>query len=92
MQFTEEERLTVAWDEFVQRFDRQFISSAARARMEAELLSLEQADISVAAYESLFMSLSYFTSNMFRTEERKARMFERGLRPQIQRFLVSQRL
>ena len=42
LQFTEEERLTIAWDQFISRFDRQFISSAARTGKEPELLSLEQ--------------------------------------------------
>ena len=40
--FTEEERVTLTWEEFIWRFDQQFISSAARARKEAELLDLEQ--------------------------------------------------
>ena len=55
--FTEEECLTVTWDEFIQRFDQQFISSAARVEKEAELLRLEQGDSSVVAYESQFVSL-----------------------------------
>ena len=89
-QFTEDERLDTTWEEFVWRFDLQFISSAARAGKESELLALKQGDLSVAAYESKFVSLSHFTDNMFQTEERKARMFERGLKPQIKRYLVSQ--
>ena len=44
----------------------------------------------MAAYESRFVSLCNFTGNMFQTEERKARMFMRGLRPHIRRYLVSQ--
>ena len=83
--------MTIGWDEFIWRFDLQYISSAAKAGKEAELLSLEQGDLSVAAYESKFCNLLHFTDNMFQTEERKARMFERGLKPQIRRYLVSQR-
>ena len=79
--FVEEECSTFTWDEFIRRFDQQFISYAARARKEAELLNLEQGDLSVAAYKSRFVSLCNFTDNMFQTEERKARMFTRGLRP-----------
>jgi len=44
------------------------------------------------AYEGEFINLSHFTDNMLQTEERKARMFEKVLRLQFQRFLVSQRL
>jgi len=48
--------------------------------------------MSVDAYETQFTSLSHFTDNLFRTEDRKARMFESGLRPQIRRLVVAQRL
>jgi len=47
------------------------------------LFALEQGDMSVSVYEDMFISLSYFTDFMFQTEERKARMFEKGLRPQF---------
>ena len=91
-QFSEAERFTTSWEDFLRRFDQQFISSAVRAGKEAELLALEQGEMYVDAYESRFISLSHFTDNMFQTEERKVRMFEKGLRPQIRRFVVSQRL
>ena len=68
----------------------QYISSAAKAGKEGELLSLAQGDLSVTDYESQFSRLLHFTDNMFQTEDRKARMFERGLKPQIRRYLVSQ--
>ena len=89
--FTKEERLTATWEEFLYRFDAQYISAAALATKEAELISLEQGDMTVTAYESKFESLCHFTGNMFQTEERKARMFEKGLRPQLRRYLVSHR-
>jgi hypothetical protein len=91
LQFTKEERLTVAWYEFIEKFECLFISSGDKVEKEAELLSLEQGDMLVVAYESKFVSLSQFTGNMFLTEKQKAQMFERGLQPQIRRFLVSQR-
>jgi hypothetical protein len=90
--FTEEERLTTDWEYFLFCFEQQFVSSAARVGKERELLSLEQGDVSVNAYESRFTSLSHFTGNMFQTEERKARMFESRLRPGIRRLVVAQRL
>ena len=46
--------------------------------------------MSVVEYESSFTRLLHFTDNMFQTEERHARMFEMGLKPQIRRYLVSQ--
>jgi len=90
--FTEAERLTTDWEYFVYCFEQQFVSSAARARKERELMSLEQGDMSVDAYETRFTTLSHFTGNMFQTEERKARMFEAGLRPGVRRLVVAQRL
>ena len=68
-QFSAMDRLTISWDEFVWRFDLQFISSAAKAGKEAELLRLEQGDMSVAEYGSQFSRLLHFTDNMFQTEE-----------------------
>ena len=55
-------------------------------------MSLEQGDVSVDVYESRFTSLSHFTGNMFQTEERKAWMFESGLRSGIRRLVVAHRL
>ena len=81
--FTEAERLTTGWAEFVYSFEQQFVSSAARAGKERELMTLEQGEMSVDAYETRFTRLSYFTGNLFQTEERKARIFETGLRAPI---------
>ena len=69
-QFSAADRLTIGWDEFLWRFDLQFISSAAKAGKEAELLRLEQGEMSVAEYESKFTRLLHFTGNMFQIEER----------------------
>ena len=56
------------------------------------MLALEQGDMSFSTYEDKFINLSHFIDNMFHTEEREVWMFERGLRPQLRRFVVSQRL
>ena len=52
---------------------------------------MKQGELSVDDYEVNFLSLSHFIDNMFQAEERKARMFERGLRPLIPQFVVLQR-
>ena len=65
--FTREERLTATWEEFICRFDMQYISAAALAAKEAELIALEQGDMTVTTYESKFESLCHFTGNMFQT-------------------------
>jgi hypothetical protein len=88
--FTEEERLTATWAEFVARFDSCFISSAARSAKEFELIRLEQGDLSVAEFESRFVGLCHFT-DMLADPIRRARVFEQGLRPRIRQLVVSQR-
>ena len=70
LQFSQEERLNLPWDKFVWRFDLQFISSAARAGKERELLTLEQGEMSVTAYESKFVGLLHFADRLFQTDER----------------------
>ena len=57
--------MTATWEEFLQRFDMQYISAAAMAAKEAEFISLEQGDMIVTTYESKFESLCHFTGNMF---------------------------
>ena len=91
LQFTVEERLTATYDDFVYYFDQRYISSAAKAAKETELLTLEQGSMTVPEYEGRFVSLTQFTEDLYHTEERRARMFERGLRPQIRRHLISHR-
>ena len=49
LQFSQEDRLTLSRDEFVWRFDLQFISYAARTGKETELLTLVQGEMSVSA-------------------------------------------
>ena len=56
-----------------------------------ELLTLEQGEMSVSAYEGKFIGLLHFTDGLFHTDDRQAQMFLRGLRPQIRRYLASQR-
>ena len=88
--FSTEEMLTATWAEFEARFDSYFISSAAKAGKEAELISLEQGELSVSEYERRFVGLCYFTG-MFSDPVRQARMFEKGLRTRIRQLVISQR-
>ncbi|XP_020250680.1 uncharacterized protein LOC109828054 [Asparagus officinalis] len=75
LQFTPEQRMTLTWEDFVYVFDEQYISFATRAGKELELSRLTQGDMSVADFESRFMSLLHFT----------------GLRPSLRRYLISRR-
>lgn len=73
--------MTVTWEEFITRFNKQFISSATKVGVEKELVTLEQEEMTVADYVAKFTSIFHFTWNMYHTEERIARVFEKGLRP-----------
>ncbi|XP_020271803.1 LOW QUALITY PROTEIN: galactinol synthase 2-like [Asparagus officinalis] len=61
---------------------------AHKWKKELELSKLEQGDMSVADYESRFMSLLRFTG-MWQTRERYAQMFLLGLRPRLRCYLIS---
>ena len=88
--FTPAERISATWAEFEQRFDAYFVSSAAKAGKERELISLEQGELSVSEYESRFVGLCHFT-DLFVDPVRQARMFEQGLRTRIRQLVISQR-
>ena len=62
----QEERLTTIWGDFIRRFDLHFIFAAMRAGKEAELLVLEQGDMSVTAYKDKFISLSHLQTTYSR--------------------------
>ena len=90
LQFTQEQRMTLTWEDFIYFFDGQYISSAARTGKELELSRLTQGDMSVADFESRFIELLHFTG-MWQTGECHAQMFLAGLRPNLRRYLVSRK-
>lgn len=54
--FSEHERLTMSWEEFIRRFDDQYIYSAVRAGKEAELITLEQGACQLLNMKASFRS------------------------------------
>nr|CAD1825884.1 unnamed protein product [Ananas comosus var. bracteatus] len=60
--------------------------------MEQDLRSLRQGDRTVAEYEREFSQLLHCVPFVVRDDEDKARIFERGLRPSIFRFVQSSNL
>nr|CAD1837184.1 unnamed protein product [Ananas comosus var. bracteatus] len=60
--------------------------------MEQDLCSLRQGDRTVAEYEREFSRLLHCVPFVVRDDEDKARIFERGLRPSIFRFVQSSNL
>nr|ABD63121.1 hypothetical protein 18.t00017 [Asparagus officinalis] len=90
LHFSLEHRMVLSWEDFVYFFDEQYISSVAQVEKKLELTKLEQGDMTVAEYESRFMSLLHFTS-MWKSGEHQSQMFLKGLRPSLRRYLVSRR-
>jgi hypothetical protein len=86
--FSPVERTTVTLAVFLGRFDSHFISSAAKAGKEAELIRLEQGELSVTEYESKFLGLCNFTG-LFEDPVRQARMFEMGLKNRIRQHVLA---
>ncbi|XP_020246900.1 uncharacterized protein LOC109824675 [Asparagus officinalis] len=82
--------MTLTWEDFVYFFNEQYISPVARAGKELELSRLTQGGMTVADYESRFMSLLHFTG-MWQTRDHQSLMFLAGLRPSLRRYLVSKR-
>lgn len=88
--FTKEKMLKATWAEFEKRSDAYFISSAAKANKEAELIDLQQGDLLVEEYEDKFVSLCHLT-DLFQNPESQARMFERRLRMRLHHIVITQR-
>nr|CAD1839628.1 unnamed protein product [Ananas comosus var. bracteatus] len=65
------------------------LPTSVKRKMELHLRSLRQGDRTVAEYEREFSRLLHCVPFIVRDDEDKARIFERGLRPSIFRFVQS---
>ena len=73
----------ITWKVFTEKFNDKYFPDCIREQKELEFLNLIQGNLTVAKYESKFTELSRFATHMIDDEYRKARRFERGLRPAI---------
>ena len=73
----------MTWKLFQEKFDHKYFPDYMREQKELEFLNLIQGNMTVAKYESKFTELSRFATHMIDDESRKAKRFERGLRPAI---------
>ena len=80
------------WDGFKELFFERYFPTAVREIKEIEFLELIQGSMTVAAYEAKFAELSRFGPHLIDTEIRKARKFERGLKPGLRSRVVGMRL
>ena len=64
-------------------FLEKYFPRVKREKKEMEFISLKQGNLSLVEYERKFDELSRYAPHLVDIEERKARRFERGLRPEL---------
>ncbi|XP_022158216.1 uncharacterized protein LOC111024753 [Momordica charantia] len=79
-------------DRFKELFFEKFFPPTARQNKEAEFIKLEQGRLPPIEYEKKFEELSHCAPHLVNTNWRKARQFERGLRPELKKHVVAFRL
>ena len=82
----------MTWKEFKTIFLNRYFPHALRDQKEVEFMNLKQGTTSVVDYESRFNYLSRYAPHLVDTEDRKARRFERDLRPDIGVIITGLRL
>nr|CAD1835028.1 unnamed protein product [Ananas comosus var. bracteatus] len=82
----------ITWTRFKELLLAHYFPTSVKRKMEQDLRSLRQGDRTVAEYEREFSRLLHCVPFIVRDDEDKARIFERGLRPSIFRFVQSSNL
>ncbi|EKG08920.1 Retrotransposon gag protein, partial [Macrophomina phaseolina MS6] len=82
----------ITWTRFKELPLAHYFPTSVKRKMEQDLRSLRQGDRTVAEYEREFSRLLHCVPFVVRDDEDKARIFERGLRPSIFRFVQSSNL
>nr|CAD1837673.1 unnamed protein product [Ananas comosus var. bracteatus] len=83
---------SITWTRFKELLLAHYFPTSVKRKMEQDLRSLRQGDRTVAEYEREFSRLLHCVPFVVRDDEDKARIFERGLRPSIFRFVQSSNL
>ncbi|XP_022155935.1 uncharacterized protein LOC111022935 [Momordica charantia] len=76
-------------DRFKELFYGKFFPLTARQNKEADFIKLEQGKLSLIEYEKKFEELSHYAPHLVDTDWRKARKFERGLRPELRKHVAA---
>nr|CAD1821858.1 unnamed protein product [Ananas comosus var. bracteatus] len=79
----------ITWTRFKELLLAHYLPTSVKRKMEQDLRNLRQGDRIVAEYEREFSRLLHCVPFVVRDDEDKARIFERGLRPSIFRFVQS---
>lgn len=82
----------IGWERFKAMFLDNYFPQVLQHAKEDEFLRLEQGTLTLAEYASKFEQLSQFAPYAVDTNERMARRFEQGLRPELRRAVAVQKL
>nr|CAD1821723.1 unnamed protein product [Ananas comosus var. bracteatus] len=82
----------ISWKKFKELLLAHYFPDSVKRKIEQDLRNLCQGDRTVAEYEREFSRLLHCVPFVVRDDEDKARIFERGLRPSIFRFVQSSNL
>ncbi|KAK2971049.1 hypothetical protein RJ640_017201 [Escallonia rubra] len=75
------------WELFKIEFNKNYIPQSVKLKREAEFLKFEQGNLTVQQYATKFTSLARHASYLVEGEDRRARKFQDGLKPEIQEKL-----
>ena len=79
---------SMMWALFKTLFLEKKFPRVKREEKEMEFISLKQRNLSLVEYERKFDKLSRYAPHLMDTEERKARRFEKGLRPELYKVVA----
>lgn len=85
---TPEQLETMTWKEFMEFVIQKYFPLSYCDRRKIEFLELKQRGMSEIEYKKKFTQLSRFATHLVDTEVKKARRFQRGLRPEITTILA----
>ncbi|XP_074351315.1 uncharacterized protein LOC141690409 [Apium graveolens] len=74
----------ITWERFNKLFLEKYFRRSMENQIELKFLELKQNNLSIAHYESKFTELSRFVPEFMKTEEKKARRFQQGMKQLIQ--------
>ena len=80
------------FEEFSELFLENYFPESARDARHMQFLELQQGTMSVPEYEARFTALARFAPDLVRTEASRCKRFEKGLRPEIYRWILAHRI
>ena len=87
-----EEDEILTWTVFLDAFYEKYFLESVRDEKEVEFMELIQGNKTVLQYEAKFTELSRFAPHIVADDVRKAKKFQRGLRPSIRTRMATLRL